>query len=146
MTVKRHFRQPYIYTAQLKRVIDGDTLEVDMDLGCGVYVTQRVRLFGLNSPEKKTEGGKDSKAYVEKILRAAQGELLLCTHKDDREKYGRLLGNVFVRLDMKLECLNVMLLENKYAELFLVGSSSQFLRIVGEDRARAMACVIAVLE
>ncbi len=132
----RRFTQPYIYTARLKRVVDGDTIEVDTDMGCGIYVTQRIRLYGLNATEMKTISGHDAKAFVEANLAHAGNEMLLCTHKDKREKYGRLLANVFVNLDNVIQCLNALILENKYAEMYLVPSSDSFLRTIHNDRQR----------
>lgn len=138
----KRFTQPYIYTATLRRVIDGDTIEVDMDLGCGVYITERVRFYGLNAPEINTISGHDATSFVEANLAHAGNAMLLCTHKDRREKYGRLLANVFVNLDNVVQCLNVLLLDNKYAELFLVPSSDYFLRVVANDRKRIQEYVL----
>lgn len=91
----------YRYRCLVTRVIDGDTVVCDVDLGFGVWMRSLVfRLYGLNAPEMRglsRERGQASKSYLEDIFE--RGSSLGCTvvtHKDKREKYGRMLGVFYV--------------------------------------------------
>lgn len=92
----------YHYRAICTRVVDGDTLDLDIDLGCHVHVRERVRLFGIDAPE--TYGvRKDSEEYAAGVLcrdrmteLVTGRELLVNTHKDSKGKYGRYLATVWV--------------------------------------------------
>ena len=86
------------YPCKIIKVVDGDTADVDIDLGFGVWLkNQRVRFFGIDTPESRTSDkvekiyGKAAKAFVQKHL--PKGSILtLITHKDAKGKYGRILG------------------------------------------------------
>lgn len=88
----------YQYALKRVRVVDGDTLEGDIDLGFGVMLSAtKVRLAHINCPEKDTEAGKAAKAFTEqwisKILDSKVDVIVLVkNHKKD--KYGRILGVV----------------------------------------------------
>jgi endonuclease YncB( thermonuclease family) len=90
----------------LLRVIDGDTLDVDLDLGFTIRSRQRLRLLGLNAPEKNTPEGKTAKAWVSDWLTEHGPDLVVETHA--REKYGRWLATV---TGQDGACLNTALLE-----------------------------------
>ena len=85
------------YAAKVVRVVDGDTMYLDIDLGFFIRMTIDVRLKGLNTPEIRgpsREAGLKSKAYVEQALPV--GSLVVInTYK--AEKYGRYLADVFYR-------------------------------------------------
>lgn len=92
----------YIYRAEILRVLDGDTVDVRMDLGFGVYTTQRLRIYGVNTPEKDTEAGKAALQFVSETLYQAS-EVHVQTMKqstqsdaEKREKYGRYLVQINV--------------------------------------------------
>lgn len=82
----------YRYAASLVRVIDGDTLELDVDLGFWVRLRVPVRLAGLNAPERNTAKGRDARAFVEAWCQS-HGPFTLETAKGP-DKYGRLLATV----------------------------------------------------
>lgn len=88
----------YQYALKRVRVVDGDTLEGDIDLGFGVMLSAtKVRLSGINCPEKDTETGKIAKAFtqqwIDRILDSKVDVIVLVkNHKKD--KYGRVLGVV----------------------------------------------------
>lgn len=84
----------YEYAARAIRVVDGDTLDVDADLGFGVHVRQRIRLLGVNCPEHGTIAGDDATAYTKAWIEHYGPELVLRTVKDRREKFGRYLGQI----------------------------------------------------
>lgn len=89
----------YRYKVDVTRVVDGDTVDVDIDLGFGmVYKKQRVRMMGIDTPESRTRDleekfyGKASKAHLKSIL--AEGDVQLKSH--DKGKFGRILGELFI--------------------------------------------------
>ena len=87
---KRHDDERlYWYRCNLKRVIDGDTVVVDVDLGFEVWQLGRtVRLAEVYAPELGSPGGAEAKAFTQQLL--SSGPLLLKSRKKD--KYGRALG------------------------------------------------------
>ncbi len=87
------------YKATVNRVIDGDTIDVDIDLGFYTFLRgQRVRLYGIDAPEVRGSerfSGLESKAWLRRKIEGKEIELL--TFKDARGKYGRWLGIVYFR-------------------------------------------------
>lgn len=93
----------YRYRAIVLKVVDGDTVDVDIDLGFDVWLrNQRVRLYGIDTPESKTRDLEEKKFGLlakEFVLQHApvDSEIILQTHKDDsRGKFGRILGELIV--------------------------------------------------
>ena len=90
----------FTYAAKLIEVIDGDTVDLLIDLGFGVHVKERCRLYGIDAPEMPTEAGKAAKAHLESLL-GATGELFVATRKMTRkpkektDKYGRYLAVLY---------------------------------------------------
>ena len=92
----------YKYRAKVLRIIDGDTMDVDLDLGFDVVLAkQRVRLYGIVTPESRTRDkvekkfGLISKDYVKKRCPVGS-KVIIGTHVgDERGKFGRILGEVF---------------------------------------------------
>jgi micrococcal nuclease len=88
------------YDANLIKIIDGDTLDADIDLGFEVFVKKRIRLFGINAPETRTKdldekrSGLASKRRLEALLGASNGKFILKSHGVG--KYGRCLGEIFI--------------------------------------------------
>lgn len=80
----------YHYAAKLVRIIDGDTLCLDID--CGFKITKRdtFRLKFLNAPELSTQAGVEAKAFLEQLLSGKTIEVE--TSKDKEDKYGRMLA------------------------------------------------------
>jgi len=89
----------YHYNALVTKVVDGDTIHCDIDLGFGVFLkNQTFRFFGLNTPEIKgttREAGLKSKSFVEELL--MNKPIIVQSIKDKKEKYGRFLGNIYVQ-------------------------------------------------
>jgi micrococcal nuclease len=90
----------YEYEATVRRWVDGDTVDVDIDLGFGlIYSNQRIRLYGIDAPEQRTrdlvekERGLAATAYVNEQAPVGS-KVVIKTYKDD--KYGRILGEIFV--------------------------------------------------
>lgn len=84
----------YEYRAKCLRVVDGDTIHVDVDLGVDIHVNLTVRLYGIDTPELSSPEGQSVRAYVSGVLLGK--EFTLKTLKDKREKYGRYLGIIIL--------------------------------------------------
>ena len=89
-------RQGWLYTfkAQVKEVVDGDTLWVVIDCGFDVWVEQKLRLRDVDAPELDTAAGRRARAFVEGALGEVEF-VVLGTHRSD--KYDRYLSDVFYR-------------------------------------------------
>ena len=89
----------YTYRGEVKAVIDADTIDVLIDLGFGVHTMQRLRLYGIDAPEMKTEAGKIAKEYVKSVLLGVNGDnfeyIYVRTIKDKKDKYGRKLAVLY---------------------------------------------------
>ena len=101
----------YTYSCKILRVVDGDTVDVYIDLGFGVWmVKQRIRLYGVDTPESRTRD-KEEKKYGNKAKEFVQSYLpvnstaTLKTHKEDKGKYGRILGEFVVHGDTTINQL-----------------------------------------
>ena len=89
------------YPVKVLRVVDGDTVDVDIDLGFGVWMRkQRIRMLGIDTPESRTRDkvekvyGLAAKAFLKDALKA--GPVTLRTVKDGKGKFGRILGEFIV--------------------------------------------------
>ena len=90
----------YEYRATLLKIIDGDTVDVDLDLGFGIVLTnQRIRLYGIDTPESRTRDleekkcGKLAARYIEDHIKVSSS-FTLRTKLDGKGKYGRILGEL----------------------------------------------------
>ena len=96
----------YEYKAKLLKVIDGDTVDVDIDLGFGIWMkNERVRIMGIDTPESRTRDkeeqkfGLAAKSRLQELL--TTDELVIKTQvgrggEDMRGKFGRVLGDFTV--------------------------------------------------
>jgi len=107
----------YEYKCKMVKVVDGDTVDVDIDLGFGVWMRdQRIRLYGIDTPESRTSDadekvyGLAAKDFVVKWTNA--GDLSLKTFKDDRGKFGRILGEIWYGGEHNV---NQLLIDNHHA-------------------------------
>ncbi len=104
----------------VERVVDGDTVDVILDLGFGLFKKERVRIAGVDTPEKRTRNlkekklGYDATEFAEKWF--ADGDIILRTEKDG--KYGRMLGWAY----KGEECFNHQLIDLGYAWPYLGGT------------------------
>jgi len=111
--------KPFIYNATVTRVVDGDTVDVDIDLGFGViYANQRIRLFGVDTPECRTRDdlekqfGLLAKSVVDGFCPVGE-RILVETQLDGKGKFGRILGTLWV--DNQTLNLNQFLINERYA-------------------------------
>ena len=90
----------YEYRATLLKIVDGDTVDVDIDLGFGVVLSnQRIRLYGIDTPESRTRDleekkcGKLAAKYIQDHIEIST-TFTLRTRLDGKGKYGRILGEL----------------------------------------------------
>lgn len=101
------------------KVVDGDTIDVDLDLGFNISFTQRVRLAGIDTPESRTTDkyektlGLEVKDKLKKAIESAKTVIIRTELPDSTEKYGRILGWVF--LDGNAISINQILIDEGYA-------------------------------
>ena len=90
------------YVKKVSKVVDGDTIDVDIDLGFDISFSSRVRLAGIDTPESRTADkiekalGLESKEYLKKAIDASKTVVIKTEKMDSSEKYGRILGWVFL--------------------------------------------------
>ena len=106
----------YTYKAKLDRVIDGDTIDANIDLGFDITIHKRIRLTGIDTPESRTRDleekarGLASKARLIELL--GDGDFIL----ESREvgKFGRVLGTIYTIAEESIN-INDTLVEEGYA-------------------------------
>jgi micrococcal nuclease len=111
-----------MYEYRVKKVtgvVDGDTIDVDIDLGFNISYSQRVRLAGIDTPESRTKDkaekvlGLEVKQRLKDILTNASIVVIRTQKPDSTEKYGRVLGWLFV--DGAEKSVNESLIADGYA-------------------------------
>lgn len=83
----------YEYLARLDRVIDGDTVDLTVDLGFSVFHRVRVRVLGVDTPERGEDGWAEATQFVKDWFWSHSAVLFVQTVKD-KDKYGRILANI----------------------------------------------------
>jgi micrococcal nuclease len=107
------------YVRKVENVVDGDTIDVLIDLGFDILFQSRVRLAGIDTPESRTKDlaektlGLESKEYLKKYLKDAKSVVIKTEKMDSSEKYGRILGWVYVNGDT--ESINDKMINDGYA-------------------------------
>ena len=108
------------YRCELIKVIDGDTIDIDIDLGFGVWMrNQRIRMYGIDTPESRTRDleekkyGLAAKAFLTEML--DDSHLILKTHKDERGKFGRILGELWRTSNYTDKSINTYMIEKHHA-------------------------------
>lgn len=90
----------YEYRCLLDRVVDGDTVDITIDLGFSAFLhKQRIRLYGINTPELRSSNPDErvkAKEATERLKELLPKEFIVRTTKDKRGKYGRILGTLIV--------------------------------------------------
>ena len=111
----------YEYKCKVKRVVDGDTMDVILDLGFDVLHSVRVRLAGIDTPESRTRDldekarGKLSKAYLKESIKGRK-VVLKTKLKDSRGKFGRVIAEVWVEFEKgSLRNVNELMIKECHA-------------------------------
>lgn len=115
-------KETYTRNATVKRVVDGDTVHLDLDLGCNVHLDVSCRLNGVDAPELKTAAGKAAKAWLDKRLPVGQAVTVQTIKGEETEKYGRYLAEVYK--DDKLSSVNQQMLAEGIASPYNGGRKS----------------------
>lgn len=108
---------PWIYNARLIKGVDGDTADAWIDLGFNTQVKKRIRFMGVDTWESRTRNleekklGLKAKAYTKEMLERNEGKFTVKSHGVG--KYGRLLGEIFIKGEDK--SLNQLLIDNGHA-------------------------------
>ena len=111
----------YEYKCKVKRVVDGDTMDVILDLGFDVHHAVRVRLAGIDTPESRTRDldekarGKLSKAFLKESIKGKK--IVLKTKiKDSKGKFGRVIAEVWAEFEKgSLRNINELMIKECYA-------------------------------
>jgi micrococcal nuclease len=118
----------YKYNVKIKKVIDGDTVDVDIDLGFGVWLhKERVRIMGIDTPESRTRDkveklfGLASKTKLKELLPLSSMQVLVVEEYDAKGKFGRILG------DFEIEDKKVtdILIEEGHAVAYFGGNKEE---------------------
>ena len=120
----------YEYSCQVTRVVDGDTIDADLDLGFNIYHKCRVRLYGIDTPESRTRD-KDEKArgklaakFLQDAISNGKHVILQTQLKDSKGKFGRVLASVIVdKID-----INQQMIKN-YMAVKYKGQSKQDIKL-----------------
>jgi endonuclease YncB( thermonuclease family) len=88
----------HIYQAQIVEVIDGDTFDLMIDLGFNTFTKQRMRLYGIDAPEARTQAGKDLRVSI--VTKHLFSHVIVQSveapkSKQFRDKYGRFLAIIY---------------------------------------------------
>ncbi len=125
---------------QVTKVVDGDTIDVDIDLGFSISYSQRLRLAGIDTPESRTTDkfektlGIESKDYLKYKLKDAKDIVVKTEKPDSSEKYGRILGWVYV--DGNTKSLNEQMIEDGYAWSYMGDTKVKDFSILAEKRKK----------
>ena len=113
-------KDPYIYRVKkVIKVVDGDTIDADIDLGFSISLEKRVRLSGVDTPESRTTDlkekslGLEVKEWLKHKLEGATDILIKTQLPDSTEKYGRILGNLYINNEAL--SLNQQMIDEGYA-------------------------------
>ena len=117
----------YEYNAIIRRVVDGDTVDVTLDLGFDILYNNRIRLHGINAPESRTSDqeekvrGLAAKDRVKELCPVGS-TVMIKTIKDGRGKFGRILGEIW--LETLQGSVNEILLKEGHAVEYFGGSKT----------------------
>lgn len=115
----------YEYRCNVVKIIDGDTVDVDIDLGFGVWMRkQRIRMYGIDTPESRTRDleekkyGLAAKDFLTGLL-DDEGGIVLKTHKDGKGKFGRILGELWRTTNYADQSINDYMIEKHHAVRYM---------------------------
>ena len=140
----------YEYRAKLVNVVDGDTVDVDIDLGFGIWMRdERVRIMGIDTPESRTRDTVEKKfglAAKKRLTELLKGTITLKTQiakdgEDMKGKFGRILGDFnvyYAPQDRTMPVTDIMMLEG-HAVPYMGGSKEELLEQHMANRAKLIA-------
>lgn len=129
------------YVKKVSKVVDGDTIDVDIDLGFDISFSSRVRLAGIDTPESRTTDkiekslGLESKEYLKKAIDASKTVVIKTEKMDSSEKYGRILGWIF--LDGSEISINQKMINDGYAWGYLGDTKVKDFEALAKARSKS---------
>ena len=129
------------FVREVKNVVDGDTIDVIIDLGFDILFSSRVRLAGIDTPESRTADkaekalGLEAKEYLKKQLKDAKSVVIRTEKMDSSEKYGRILGWLYVNGES--ESINNKMINDGYAWGYLGETKIKDFEALKKARAKS---------
>ena len=129
------------FVKEVKNVVDGDTIDVIIDLGFDILFSSRVRLAGIDTPESRTTDkaektlGLEAKDYLKKQLKDAKSVVIRTEKMDSSEKYGRILGWVYINGES--ESINNKMINDGYAWGYLGETKIKDFEALKKARAKS---------
>jgi micrococcal nuclease len=129
------------FVREVKNVVDGDTIDVVIDLGFDILFESRVRLAGIDTPESRTTDkaekalGLEAKEYLKKQLKDAKSVVIRTEKMDSSEKYGRILGWVYVNGES--DSVNNKMIKDGYAWGYLGDTKIKDFEILKKARSKS---------
>lgn len=129
------------YVRKIENVVDGDTIDVLIDLGFDILFASRVRLAGIDTPESRTSDkfekalGLEAKEYLKKQLKDAKSVVIRTEKMDSSEKYGRILGWIYINGES--ESINNKMINDGYAWGYLGDTKVKDFDALAKQRAKS---------
>ncbi len=129
------------FVEEVKNVVDGDTIDVVIDLGFDILFASRVRLAGIDTPESRTTNkiektlGLEAKEYLKKQLKDAKSVVIRTEKMNSSEKYGRILGWVYVNGES--ESINNKMINDGYAWGYLGETKVKDFEVLKKARTKS---------
>jgi micrococcal nuclease len=126
------------FVREVTKVVDGDTIDVIIDLGFSISYSSRVRLAGIDTPESRTRDkeekilGLEAKKHLADRLKAAKRIVIKTEKLDSSEKYGRILGWLY--LDGETTSVNNQMIQKGYAWGYLGDTKVKDFNALAEAR------------
>jgi len=130
----------YEYACKVERVVDGDTVDVVLNLGFDIMYKSRVRLYGIDTPESRTRNldekarGKMAGAFLKNKIDSGEKVVIQTKLKDSRGKFGRVLGNIIV------DGINInqLMIDNHHAAAYFGQSKNAIEAVHDTNRTKLM--------
>lgn len=129
------------FVKEVTKVVDGDTIDVIIDLGFDIMFSSRVRLAGIDTPESRTTDkaekslGLESKEYLKKNLKDAKPIVIKTEKMNSSEKYGRILGWLYINNDT--ESINDKMINDGYAWGYLGETKIKDFEVLKKARSKS---------
>jgi len=129
------------FVREVKNVVDGDTIDVVIDLGFDILFESRVRLAGIDTPESRTTDkaektlGLEAKEYLKKQIKDAKSVVIRTEKMDSSEKYGRILGWVYVNGES--DSVNNKMIKDGYAWGYLGDTKIKDFELLKKARTKS---------
>ena len=129
------------YVRKVENVVDGDTIDVLIDLGFDILFASRVRLAGIDTPESRTRDlaekklGLESKEYLKKYLKDAKSVVIKTEKMNSTEKFGRVLGWLYINGDTV--SVNDHMINDGYAWAYMGDTKVKDFELLAKVRSKS---------